>query len=196
MAKVFFLCNDNWKKQYQKVFFQQNRPDFVKTIDNITNSIGKTGEILPFFADTGLSLQEQNAVWVLAPGILQTPKQIAQTGVAIADSQDSKTLLLLKDSALEVLTCGFSSKDTLSFSSLEDKRCVISLQRGIRTLQNAVVEPFELPMQNPLQLSPFVFLSSCLVCILTGQTKWLQTNACFCQQLEMNTQTLPVINRH
>lgn len=178
MAKVFFLCNDNWKKQYQKVFFQQNKPDFVKTSENITNSIEKTGEILPFFADTGLSLQAQNAVWVLGPGILKTPSQIAQTGVAIVDSQDTQTLLLLKNSSLEVITCGFSSKDTLSFSSLEEKRCVISLQRALRTMQNTIVEPFELPMENPLQLSPFVFLSSCLIYILANKVWALEHLFC------------------
>lgn len=178
MAKVFFLCNDNWKKQYQKVFFQQNKPDFVKTSENITNSIGKKWRNPPFFCGYWLIPAGAKCRLGVGPGYFKNAKPNAQTGVAIVDSQDTQTLLLLKNSSLEVITCGFSSKDTLSFSSLEEKRCVISLQRALRTMQNTIVEPFELPMENPLQLSPFVFLSSCLIYILANKVWALEHLFC------------------
>ena len=47
------------------------------------------------------------------------------------------------DNRAQIISCGFSNKDTVTFSSLSSDSCIASLQRSINFLNNCI-EPHEL----------------------------------------------------
>ncbi len=71
---------------------------------------------------------------------------------------------LMKQRAQIVYTCGFSKHDCMSFSSVLDEQCMISLNRAIKTLDGHLIEPFEMPISFRAEQS-FLMLS-CLLGIL------------------------------
>lgn len=67
---------------------------------------------------------------------------ISAEDICIATSTDKKALELLKGCHSPVITCGFNFSDTLTFSSL-NKEVIVSLQRGIETVNGNELEPKE-----------------------------------------------------
>ena len=64
---------------------------------------------------------------------------------------------------LRTLTCGLSSKDTLTLSSVTAESAVICLQREIGTLGGEVLEPYEIPVKLRRAVDRMELLSLCLL---------------------------------
>jgi len=86
----------------------------------------------------------------------------------VLDSLNQKDLALAQKSRGEVITCGRSMRDTLTFSSCTEEKCVISLQRQIRRFDNSIIEPFELPVSCEKNDDRYAILCACLLLILLG----------------------------
>ena len=82
-----------------------------------------------------------------------------------ANAQDAQTA---KKSGGEVISCGMSLRDSVTFSSVEENRCVISLQRSITRLDGSKADPFEMPVYYDMREDRFGILSSTLLLILMG----------------------------
>ena len=73
-----------------------------------------------------------------------------------------------KKSGGEVISCGLSLRDTVTFSSFTEDRCVISIQRPITRFDGRIVEPFELPLSVQNGDDRYGILCANLLLILGG----------------------------
>ncbi len=58
-------------------------------------------------------------------------------------SSDKEALKLLKNTEVSVISCGMAEEDTLSLSSIKENAAVISINRKIKTLNGAFIDPQE-----------------------------------------------------
>lgn len=72
--------------------------------------------------------------------------EVPSNCVVIANIEDEAAACYAARRGLRLLDCGLSSKASLTFSSIGRDTGVISLQRGITTLQGVPIEPMEIPL--------------------------------------------------
>ena len=106
------------------------------------------------------------------PGVCTPGLYIAEAG-CLAPLLPAGSLLLADPDAIvpqggPTVTCGFSSKDTFTFSSKSEDSAVVSLMRTVALPQWAV-EPMELPVAFPSGTADFFVLAAAAALILTGQ---------------------------
>lgn len=65
----------------------------------------------------------------------------------IVNSQNSAQLKKLNRCGCRIISCGYSEKDTFSYSSLTEDSVVISLNREISALSGKKIAPLELPVK-------------------------------------------------
>lgn len=94
---------------------------------------------------------------------------------AIASSQDKDALSLLMGSQVPVITCGLSSRDTITFTSNTDDGVVIALQRTLPDMDGNQVEPVEIPVSLsqekdgcPESVSRYSLLAAAAALCVTG----------------------------
>lgn len=71
--------------------------------------------------------------------------EIFGEGYLIFDSSNPEDIQAAKNSGGEVITCGLSLRDSVTFSSLTEENCVISIQRSITRFDGKKTEPREIP---------------------------------------------------
>ncbi|MCI8650373.1 MAG: hypothetical protein HFG20_09680 [Anaerotruncus sp.] len=89
--------------------------------------------------------------------------------VAIVDSASRNAKAAAAAHRLPALTCGLSSLDTFTLSSLTADSAVIALRRQICALDGSVTEPFELPVTFGGGVEPFELLSAAAALCLLGE---------------------------
>ncbi len=87
----------------------------------------------------------------------------------ICNSANHTDLELAKKSGGEVITCGMSLRDSVTFSSFTDERCVISVQRTLKRFDGRRVEPFEFPCRCLPDDDRYGILCANLLLILLGK---------------------------
>ena len=98
-------------------------------------------------------------------------QQISSQTILIIDTSDCYKAALLEQRMpeLSVCTCGFGGKDTITFSSRNERQAVIALQRPIRLRGGVICEPFEVPCcisETASVPDDYVLLSSAMSLIL------------------------------
>lgn len=86
----------------------------------------------------------------------------------ICDSSYPYDLEIAKKSDGEVITCGLSLRDCVTFSSFNDDRCVISVQRRLTRIDGQKVDPFEFPYSFQPDDDRYGILCAHLLLILLG----------------------------
>lgn len=84
----------------------------------------------------------------------------------VFDNQNLKAVKFLKDRCKIVLTCGVSSKNTLSISSIDESSAVVSLQRYM-IIKNKIVEPHDFTINLTKQVEPQDLLFTCAILLLS-----------------------------
>lgn len=84
---------------------------------------------------------------------------IADEILCIVNSSRLNQIKILSRLTSKVITCGFSAKDTITFSSNTLENCVISLQRSIMNINNIIVEPFEIPIEIYDEIDDYTLLA-------------------------------------
>ena len=87
--------------------------------------------------------------------------------IIIASSDDERQLKSLAQAKIPVITCGLSSKDTITFSSKEEESAVISLMRSVKSIYGHTIEPMEIPISFPPKTDDFILLAFTASLILT-----------------------------
>jgi hypothetical protein len=72
---------------------------------------------------------------------------LPEKSIIIANSENTQQLIDLKNSKLNVITCGTSERDTLCYSSLTSDRILISLNRELTAFSGRVIQPLEIPLK-------------------------------------------------
>lgn len=88
--------------------------------------------------------------------------------VAVADPLNEQAVSILKNRDIRTVTCGLSQKDTVTFSSLDADRAVISLQREILSLTGENAVPREIPVMLTSPQEEYPLLASMAVLLLSG----------------------------
>lgn len=94
--------------------------------------------------------------------------EIPPSFFAVIDSDNTQAADMLKKNGIQTVTCGLSQKDTVTFSSLENERAVVSLQRGLTALDGSELLPVEVPIAFSASHSEYPILASVAVLLLSG----------------------------
>lgn len=84
----------------------------------------------------------------------------------IINSMNTKSISKLSKSLNHVYTCGFSSKDYVTFSSREEDKAVVALQRSITLSDGKICDPLELPCNISGKIEDYSILASTLTLIM------------------------------
>lgn len=109
--------------------------------------------------------------WVPAPGIrplfflpenIRLPENffLSKEVTAIVSSESTSQLEVLSRTPAQVLACGLSSKDTVTFSSRKETRATVSLLREVRGWNGEIVEPMDIPLDIPEKCSDYPVLAA------------------------------------
>lgn len=96
--------------------------------------------------------------------------EIPSAYFAVTDSDNKDAVKVLRNDRIQTVTCGLSQKDTLTFSSLESDRAVISLQRGLKALDGSEIGPVDVPITFSPSHNEYPLLAAIAVLLLTGIT--------------------------
>jgi len=93
------------------------------------------------------SLYINECIIVLKNGGLVPEIPLPEKSIIIASSENLEQLKALKNTNLNVITCGVNEKDTLSCSSITTDSVVISLNRQITAFSGRKIQPLEIPLR-------------------------------------------------
>ena len=79
-------------------------------------------------------------------GILQ--RIILNSKYLIIQSDIQDKLNFIEDKSINVITFGFNHKSTVTISSINEEKVVICIQRQIKKMNNNLIEPQEIVIQN------------------------------------------------
>lgn len=92
----------------------------------------------------------------------------ARDTVAVVDSQNEDAVQYIAENKINAVTCGLSSYDTITLSSLTPDSAVVSLQRPVTSFSGALIEPFEAPVRLSRNAERYSILSVCAILLLSG----------------------------
>lgn len=119
----------------------------IDTASNLRAQVNKINpEILLYINPNGNIFKDNIILLALGGDISGDIANSVCTAVAL--SEDTDTLSALERLRLPVITCGLSSRDTVSISGTADNSYSISLQRKIRRADGSYVEPCEILIKN------------------------------------------------
>lgn len=118
------------------------------------------------FEKSPLNIQASGAVLILNGCF--TAKSIFGERYCILSSSNSEDAEIARRSGGEVITCGMSLRDSVTFSSFTDDGCVLSVQRRLTRSDGKTVEPFELPLYCTPDEDRYGILCASLLLILLG----------------------------
>lgn len=117
------------------------------------------------FDDTK-NLNYRKSIYVFGGLKFKKTFKISDDSICICLGSNKDALGFLYKIKANVITCGFSDTDTLTFSSLEKKH-IISLQRPIKNIKDQLIEPFEFINNFKAENDENILLLNCLKIILT-----------------------------
>ena len=74
---------------------------------------------------------------------------LPENATVIACAENSSQLRALKNCGGHILTCGYSPRDTFSYSSLAENTVTVSLNREITAFSGKKIQPLEIPLEIP-----------------------------------------------
>ncbi|MCY1713094.1 hypothetical protein [Caproiciproducens galactitolivorans] len=94
--------------------------------------------------------------------------------LCILEMKNSHAAEILNGTGAAAITCGTSSKDTLSIAGLDEASATLSLQRSVRTVEGKILEPHDFTVKLLSQLSPTRILAVCAALLLSGEDSSLE----------------------
>lgn len=79
---------------------------------------------------------------------VQQFKELGTDNTVIIPSDNKELIQIMTDKKVDAVTYGFSDKSTVTFSSISEETAVISVQRSIKTADNKIIEPLDMPVVN------------------------------------------------
>lgn len=153
------------RESLQKLLSKKFNVNYIS--DSVINS-GSFGSQLNIIETTSLNeINIKNAILIVKnDSKINSISYIDKTTNIIVNANNTKSLLRLGKSNHNVYTCGFSSKDYVTFSSFDDESAIVSLQRSIKQLNGSICEPMEIPCDRLNGINDYTILATVLVMIL------------------------------
>jgi hypothetical protein len=116
--------------------------------------------------DSNKSLDKRKSIFLFGGKTFSKNTVIPDESICICLSKDGNTLSHLYNKNINVITCGYSSTDTVTFSSLDIKKPLISIQRQIKNLDGKTIEPLEFSNNFTLKNDDSILLfNALLICL-------------------------------
>lgn len=167
MVDIIIFSHDT-SGRFSKLLAEQLSPYYKVAIWAETAYIRQTEDIDFLIMETASLAQitSEQGVLIFTDTAALPSLSLAGNIVAILNSADKSGLQATADNKIKAITCGLSSKDTLTVSSISDSDAVVSLQRNITSFAGAVIEPAEFPIAlregysvgDMLMLTALIFL--------------------------------------
>jgi len=93
--------------------------------------------------------------------------------LAVVDSCDGAVMRQVSETKLPAITCGLSSRDTITLSSIDVDSAVINLQRSVTCFDGSVLEPQEIPVRLGAAIDNYALMALACVFILNGDARRL-----------------------
>lgn len=163
------------------VFLGSENDEFIKQVYDKINNIVKCNLI----CDSHVVLEEESRFCVVSMkklGKIKCKKLIliitrnfetmmpyinTDISAAVIFSQNQCEMKFLKDFNINTISCGMSTKDTVTFSSNDSISKVICLQREIYDINGNAIDPFDYPVKN-LNLSDKMLWTIFIILLLCG----------------------------
>lgn len=129
---------------------------------------GVSAEFFLYECESLPKIELQRGIILFKNSIRQQHAEIPENFLCILETKNTHAAALLKDTGTAAVTCGTSTKDTLSVAALDGAVAVLSLQRSIRTLAGEIVEPRDFSVKCSAERSPHQLLSVSAVLLLSG----------------------------
>lgn len=165
MNCVCYFCHDRKKSDSESDTLIRYLSSFFSVFEvkcdsadltSITNNYSSTDELVFVSACSFTKIHTENCVLVFPEGIGAMPNEfICDNAVAVVFSSDNCAANPLNSHDIALITCGVSSKDTLTYSSHAGNSLLVSLQRSVTALNGTIYEPFEavVKLNSPDDLS-------------------------------------------
>ena len=88
--------------------------------------------------------------------------------LSILEMKNFNAAEMLNGTGAAAITCGTSSKDTLSIAGIDEMSAALSLQRSVMTVDGKMLEPHDFTVRLLSKLSPTRILAVCAVLLLSG----------------------------
>lgn len=98
----------------------------------------------------------------------QSPFSIPKNFLCVLQPKNISAAELLGETGATVVTCGTSTRDTLSIAGLESSGAALSLQRSLPTLDGRLLEPHDFTVSFSEERSPGQILSVCAALLISG----------------------------
>lgn len=130
---------------------------------------GRGRELLLFNTENLSQVNGGTSILVLKPSAdLAGLSSVSGNVIALANSNCPEQLAKLAEKKIRTVVCGLSSKDTVTFSSFNDSRAAVSLQRTVETPDGRVVEPMEVMLELEFSYDPLSVLFYTAVMMICG----------------------------
>ena len=90
--------------------------------------------------------------------------------IPVLDAQNTEAISVLTGTGCVAISCGMSTRDTLSVASFDYLSAVVSLQRDLKILTGHVLEPHDITLSLTEQIGVYPLLSICAVLLLSGES--------------------------
>lgn len=119
------------------------------------------GEVPPIGIESGILLFKNS---FHQKNVSAVPKGF----LCVLEAKNRIAAALLKDTSATVVTCGTSTRETLSVAALESSSAVLSLQRSLKTLDGTLLEPHDFTVKYTQDRSPHQLLTVCACLLIAG----------------------------
>jgi|GEM_PF-1935049 len=89
----------------------------------------------------------------------------------VLESGNTPAANMLAHTGGSAVLCGMSPRDTLSLSSTGFPHSMVSIQRDLRTVDNRILEPSEIPVTLSAPAPEYPLLAACAALLLSGPVK-------------------------
>ncbi|MFA7637479.1 MAG: hypothetical protein WCX81_06925 [Monoglobales bacterium] len=110
---------------------------------NLVKVIGETFSLLDINADISCFSDQKPDITILR----SHEEVINPADYIIANSDNTEIIASLKNYEGKIITCGMSTRSTVTYSSISEEGCVICIQRAIPTLSGEKIQPLEYPFE-------------------------------------------------
>lgn len=128
--------------------------------DKLSGASEQQPDFLVLETNTAAEINFENTIVVFRDEFdAERLQKLHPNATAIVNSQNMRAIELIKKIGVKAVTCGHSSKDTITFSSYTDDTIVISIQRAMQAMHGDEVEPFDLPVRIQSKIDLYSVLS-------------------------------------
>lgn len=157
--------NNLLKNNLIRILKENNSIHIFEDNSIISDGIGESINLI--FTNNLKLINVKNAIIIIGINAkVHNIKYINRSSKIIVNANDSKQIMKLSKMSTKIYTCGFSSKDYVTFSSRNNDTAVVSLQRSVQLSKTEYCEPFEIPCIIENEISDYFILSSVLSLIL------------------------------